>query len=368
MSITYIHSRVPGATATAEHWLEAQRRFSYDSRAQPFSDGLRYAPTNGPTSIAPPEHGSPFPSDRFARPLHPEKAAPPSSSRFGLSAPSTSDTNGGSMGRSSGGGSTSLGSAFDTPRAVLANRLAMNPPLGAYPSSAPSEKENMLSGKDYRHFTDPELLNDRAWCRLAIERYNKASKPSFDIDMDGRMRLFRQIIQPDRLLQPNDPRNHPVGTIGSKVLIEAPFKCEYGYNIHIADNVVIQSGCVMYDPCPITVGRGTIVGPNVKFYGLGPDLRLDARVRNGSEGKLRGGKILIDEDCYIGGDVIILPNVIIGRECVVEPGTVVSGVSSSMYTPASLIPTDWATERTTRQSRCRQPNEDHSRCCSNTNS
>ncbi|TIA03365.1 trimeric LpxA-like protein [Aureobasidium pullulans] len=317
---------VPGATASAEHWLEAQRRFSYDSRAQPFSDGLRYAPTNGPTSIAPPEHGSPFPSDRFARPLHPEKArAPPSSSRFGLSAPSTSDTNGGSMGRSSGGGSTSLGSAFDTPRAVLANRLAMNPPLGAYPSSAPSEKENMLSGRDYRHFTDPELLNDRAWCRLAIERYNKASKPSFDIDMDGRMRLFRQIIQPDRLLQPNDPRNHPVGTIGSKVLIEAPFKCEYGYNIHIADNVVIQSGCVMYDPCPITVGRGTIVGPNVKFYGLGPDLRLDARVRNGSEGKLRGGKILIDEDCYIGGDVIILPNVIIGRECVVEPGTVVSG-------------------------------------------
>lgn len=251
----------------------------------------------------------------------------PSSSRFPISAPSImSDANSGSLTHSSGA-STSLGSAFDTPRPMVSSRLAMKAPLGPYHSPAPSEKENMLSGKDYRHFTDPELLNDRAWCKQAIERYNKASKPSFDIDMDGRMRLFRQILQPDRLLQLADQRNHPIGTIGSKILIEAPFKCEYGYNVHIADNVVIQAGCVMYDPCPITIGRGTIVGPNVKFYGLGPDTRLDARVRNGSEGKLRGGKIMVEEDCFIGGDVVIMPNVIIGRECVVEPGTVVSSVS-----------------------------------------
>ncbi|KAI5256828.1 trimeric LpxA-like protein [Aureobasidium subglaciale] len=314
----------PGAAA--EHWLEAQRRFSYDARPQPFSDNIRYTPNNGPRTIAPPEHESPFPSDRFSRSNHPDKPrAPPSSSRFGMSAPSImTETNGGSLSHSSGAGTTSLGSAFDTPRAILATRLAMNPPPGVYHSSGPSEKDNMLNGRDYRHFTDPELLSDRAWCRLAIERYNKASKPSFDIDMDGRMRLFRQILQPDRLLHQADSRNHPIGTIGSKILIEAPFKCEYGYNIHIADNVVIQAGCVMYDPCAITIGRGTIVGPNVKFYGLGPDTRLDARVRNGSDGKLRGGKIMIEEDCFIGGDVVIMPNVIIGRECVVEPGTVVS--------------------------------------------
>lgn len=320
----YNLSRVPGAAA--EHWLEAQqRRFSYDGRAQPFGDSLRYAPR----PAAPPKRESPFPSDRYSQSSHSEKPrVMPSSSRFPLSAPSImSDLNGGSLSHSSGGASTSLGSAFDTPRPMISSRVAMKPPIGPYHSSALSEKEKMLSGGDYRHFTDPELLNDRAWCKQAIERYNKASKPSFDIDMDGRMRLFRQILQPDRLLQLADSRNHPIGTIGSKILIEAPFKCEYGYNVHIADNVVIQAGCVMYDPCPITIGRGTIVGPNVKFYGLGPDTRLDARVRNGSEGKLRGGKIMVEEDCFIGGDVVIMPNVIIGRECVVEPGTVVSGVS-----------------------------------------
>ncbi|KAH0009003.1 trimeric LpxA-like protein, partial [Aureobasidium melanogenum] len=313
---------VPGAAA--EHWLEAQqRRFSYDGRAQPFGDSLRYAPR----PVAPPKRESPFPSDRYSQSSHSEKPrVVPSSSRFPISAPSImSDVNGGSLSHSSGGASTSLGSAFDTPRPMISSRVAMKAPIGPYHSTAPSEKENMLSGRDYRHFTDPELLNDRAWCKQAIERYNKASKPSFDIDMDGRMRLFRQILQPDRLLQLADSRNHPIGTIGSKILIEAPFKCEYGYNVHIADNVVIQAGCVMYDPCPITIGRGTIVGPNVKFYGLGPDTRLDARVRNGSEGKLRGGKIMVEEDCFIGGDVVIMPNVIIGRECVVEPGTVVSG-------------------------------------------
>ena len=128
-----------------------------------------------------------------------------------------------------------------------------------------------------------------------------------------------------------------------------PFKCEYGYNVHIADNVVIQAGCVIYDPCPVTIGRGTIIGPNVKFYGLGPDTRLDARVRNGSEGKLRGGKIMVEEDCFIGGDVVILPNVIIGRECVIEPGTVVSGVSARKV--ALTFQTYANTSRTSNQAK-----------------
>jgi acetyltransferase-like isoleucine patch superfamily enzyme len=272
-----------------------------------------------------------------------------------------SDTNGGSLSHSSGGVSTSLGSGFDTPRGVIMSRNPMKAPLGPYHSTGPSEKENMLNGRDYRHFTDPELLTDRIWCKQAVERYNKASKSSFDIDMDGRMRLFRQILQPDRLLRQADSRNHPIGTIGSKILIEAPFKCEYGYNVHIADNVVIQAGCIMYDPCPITIGRGTIIGPNVKFYGLGPDTRLDARVRNGSEGKLRGGKIMVEEDCFIGGDVVILPNVIIGRECVIEPGTVVSSVSTDKHPLHSFEIVLTPSEYPTRQS-CRwQSHENSSR-------
>ena len=341
---THIPSRAPGATA--ENWLESQRRFSHDNRTQPSGEELRYT-----RIVAPAEYESPFSSDRHAQPPHLEKArALPSSSRYALSAPSIiSDTNGGSLSRSSGGASTSLGSAFDTPRAMISSRLAMKPPLGPYHAAGPSEKENMLNGRDYRHFTDPELLNDRAWCKQAVERYNKATKSSFDIDMDGRMRLFRQILQPDRLLRQPDSRNHPIGTIGSKILIEAPFKCEYGYNVHIADNVVIQAGCIIYDPCPVTIGRGTIIGPNVKFYGLGPDTRLDARVRNGSEGKLRGGKIMVEEDCFIGGDVVILPNVIIGRECVIEPGTVVSGVSARKV--ALTFQTSANTSRTSNQAK-----------------
>lgn len=365
-SKTHKSSRAPGAAA--ENWLESQRRFSHDSRAQPSEDGLRYA-----RLVAPAEYESPF--SRYAQPPQLEKArALPSSSRYGMSAPSIiSDANGGSLSHSSGGASTSLssggastslGSAFDTPRAMISSRIAMKPPLGPYHSAGPSEKDNMLNGRDYRHFTDPELLNDRAWCKQAVERYNKAAKSSFDIDMDGRMRLFRQILQPDRLLRQADSRNHPIGTIGSKILIEAPFKCEYGYNVHIADNVVIQAGCVMYDPCPITIGRGSIIGPNVKFYGLGPDTRLDARVRNGSEGRLRGGKIMVEEDCFIGGDVVILPNVIVGRECVIEPGTVVSGVSTKEYSLDLTGTLLTHSEHPTRQSRRRQSNANSSRCCS----
>ncbi|TIA32887.1 trimeric LpxA-like protein [Aureobasidium pullulans] len=318
-------SRSPGPAAKAQEIL------SYDERThehmQLLGDiDIYHAATENPRPIALPGYEAHFSSDRLARPSQSEKACVlPSPSRFSVSAPSImTETNGGSLGHLRCDGSTSLDSTFDTPSAALTNRLSPNPSLGASPFSGPSEKEKMLSGRGYRQFTDPELLNDREWCKAAIERYNKASKPSFDIDVDERMRLFRQILRPDRLLQLVDSHNHPIGTIGSKILIEAPFDCLYGYNIHIADNVVIQAGCIMQDPCSITIGRNSIIGPNVKFYGLGPDTRRYAGVQTNGERNLRGGKITVAEDCFIGGDVVIFPNVIIGRECVVEPGTVVS--------------------------------------------
>lgn len=243
------------------------------------------------------------------------------------------DTNGSSLSRSGGG--TSLGSAFDTPRLMLSNRLGLNPASAPYPPSGATEKDNMLNGRDYRHFTDPLLGDERAWCREALEQFNNASKPFCGLDMDDRIKLFRKIVQPDRLLRLDDPRNHPVGELGSRIVVEAPFKCEYGYNVNIADDVVIQSGCEMYDPCTITIGRGTIVGPNVKFYGLGSS--LDPRIRNGSQGRLRGGKILVEEDCFIGGNVLILPNVTIGRESVVFAGTVVNKVSLTLSHQCACI-------------------------------
>lgn len=182
----------------------------------------------------------------------------------------------------------------------------------------------MLIGKPYRHFTDDQLIDERNDCRASLERFNNACRPSAGASSEERGRLFRAIVQPDRALKPNDP----VGSCGSRVIVEAPFTCEYGYNINIGDDVVIQAGCVVLDPCKITIGSRTIIGPGVKFYGL--TMPVDPKVRNGSQGVAYGGTITIEEDCFIGGDVTILPNRTIKRGSIVGAGTIVSKVSSAL--------------------------------------
>ena len=37
--------------------------------------------------------------------------------------------------------------------------------------------------------------------------------------------------------------------------IKPPFFCDYGYNIFIEKNVMLNYGCVILDVCPVKIGR-----------------------------------------------------------------------------------------------------------------
>lgn len=190
-----------------------------------------------------------------------------------------------------------------------------------------NHKANMLVGKPFMHYTDPELLEDRDACRLTLERFNNACRPSAGASSEERGRLFMKIVRPERFMKLQRACN-PVGNCGSRVIVNSPFTCEYGYNIHLGHDVVIESGCYMQDACKISIGDRTIVGPNVKFYGL--TAPMDPTVRNGSQGLLISGSITIEEDCFIGGNVTILPNRTIRKGSIVGAGTVVSKVRMSV--------------------------------------
>jgi acetyltransferase-like isoleucine patch superfamily enzyme len=82
----------------------------------------------------------------------------------------------------------------------------------------------------------------------------------------------------------------------------------------------------MIDSLPITIGSRTLFGPNVSlFAGTHP---VDPAVRNGMEGPEMGAPITIGEDCWIGGNVTILPGVTIGKGSTVGAGSVVTKVCS----------------------------------------
>lgn len=87
-------------------------------------------------------------------------------------------------------------------------------------------------------------------------------------------------------------------------------------------NVFINANSTWIDTCEISLGPRTIVGPNCSFFsGTHP---LNPGIRNGTRGPETGKPIHIGADCWLGGNVIVLPGVNIGNGATVGAGSVVT--------------------------------------------
>jgi acetyltransferase-like isoleucine patch superfamily enzyme len=90
----------------------------------------------------------------------------------------------------------------------------------------------------------------------------------------------------------------------------------------LGKGVFLNFDSTFVDTCPITIGARTLVGPHCSFYsGTHP---LDPFLRNGIKGPELGKPITIGEDCWFGGNVIVLPGVTIGRGVTIGAGSVVT--------------------------------------------
>lgn len=163
----------------------------------------------------------------------------------------------------------------------------------------PTEKEKMLAGELYIA-ADPELAHERRQARLLLHRLNMTEY--------GDQAAYQQII---RELLPN---------AAPDISIDAPFFCDYGYNIYAGEKVFFNFDCVLLDVMPIYIGDFTMFGPKVQIYTATHPLDASER-RKGPE---FARPITIGADCWIGGGVIISPGVTIGDRCVIGAGAVVT--------------------------------------------
>jgi acetyltransferase-like isoleucine patch superfamily enzyme len=98
-----------------------------------------------------------------------------------------------------------------------------------------------------------------------------------------------------------------------------------GSNLHLerlGKGVYVNFNSVWLDTCLITVGDRTLIGPNCSFYSATHP--VDPVIRNGTSGPELGKAITIGEDCWFGGNCIVLPGVTIGRGVTVGAGSVIT--------------------------------------------
>ncbi|KAL9585633.1 MAG: hypothetical protein Q9212_001416 [Teloschistes hypoglaucus] len=188
-----------------------------------------------------------------------------------------------------------------------------------------TERDKMLKGNYYSPFS-PALTQDRENCMAAVWRFNNATNPSHGASPDERQRRFREIMacrpSSEPVVQGSvNPQSTiiPQGRVGENVAVEAPFHCDYGYNINIGNDVLIGADCRISDTCTVTIGDRCIFSPNVKL--VCATYPIDPRRRQGSSGQALGRNIVIEEDCWIGSNVTILAGVRVGKSSTVGAGS-----------------------------------------------
>jgi len=180
-----------------------------------------------------------------------------------------------------------------------------------------SEKEKMINSELY-HASSSELVAEREACKAACWRYNNiASNPNSQVSEGEKGRMLLDILRPGSKWEVVSTGAAP-GTPGAityvtdngyqsdiaDVTVDAPFTCSYGYNIRLGKNVYIEFGCTILDSCNVTIKARTILSPGVSIYSATHP--VDPRKRNGARGPEMAKPVLIEEDCWLGGNVIVL--------------------------------------------------------------
>ena len=162
-----------------------------------------------------------------------------------------------------------------------------------------TEREKMLAGLLY-NAGDPELAGARRRAHRLAAQINRLEGE----DPETLAPLFRELL----------------GRTGERLVIEPPFRCDYGRNIVVGEDFYANFDCVLLDVCPITLGDRVMLGPGVRLYTAYHP--TDAAGR--AAGREMGAPITVGNDVWIGGSAILLPGVTIGDRTVIGAGSVVT--------------------------------------------
>jgi maltose O-acetyltransferase len=160
-------------------------------------------------------------------------------------------------------------------------------------------RERMLAGELYIA-DDPELARDSARAQRLTRQINTIDPT----DHQRRRELLAELL----------------GAFGEGSDIRPPLQCDYGYQTFVGARCFANWGLISLDVATVTIGDDVQLGPNVQLltatHPLEPGPRRD---------KWEAAEpIVIGDNVWLGGGVIVCPGVTIGEDTVVGAGAVVA--------------------------------------------
>ena len=162
-----------------------------------------------------------------------------------------------------------------------------------------NEKEQMLNGLLYDANYDKSLIEERMKCKILCSKFNNTLYE----DTETRKNLLKQII----------------GKFKNNFVIEPSFWCDYGYNIEIGENFYSNHNLIILDPAKVIFGDNVFIGPNCGFYTAGHPLNIEER----NKGLEYAKPIIVSNNVWFGGNVVVMPGVTIGENSIIGAGSVV---------------------------------------------
>ncbi|KAI8239401.1 hypothetical protein K4K55_001866 [Colletotrichum sp. SAR 10_96] len=184
------------------------------------------------------------------------------------------------------------------------------------------EYEKMVSGMMYNP-VDPILVDGRHQGRCLARDFNEIDHRKHTADEVARLKT--------------ETLAKMVGKLGAGTFVEAPFIVDYGCNVIFGKNCFANFNMTILDVSLVTIGDRVQFGPNVSIYTAGHDTSVLSRIKFVEYGL----PVTIEDDCWIGGGVTIMPGVTIGRGTTVGSGAVVTkslpAYSVAVGSPAKVI-------------------------------
>lgn len=162
-----------------------------------------------------------------------------------------------------------------------------------------NQKERMLKNLPYKAWLDG-LGEERLENKKKIYEFNNCSPD----EEEKSRRLIREIL----------------GKTGENVYVEAPFHCDYGYNIEVGENFYANYNLIILDVGRVRIGKNAQFAPNVAIYTAGHPVHPDSR----NSGYEYGIDITIGDNVWLGGNTVVMPGVHIGNNVVIGAGSVVT--------------------------------------------